>query len=221
MATQRRHGALFVENFAQKHRPRARPRHVCVCHPSWPFQGPRLSYVRLVRVRIGGKKKLGEDGRPPFHPPPPSPSNSSTPFASRATLCLVDGDGAIIPRQFFSDAGSLYAGNPPNFSLFFFLSSPFTPFHSTFLLVPLLSRPVRFARVLRLGSLPPEGRHGSARGSSALEGDEGARESGMERVELSNGTINDEREAPRRDAGSISCLGGSFFGETRTGMRVE
>lgn len=131
--------------------------------PSWGFSRTS-SIVRTARTRTYWRKEEQPGWMPPndtlSRAPPPFavPRNSSTP-CHRASL--VDGDGAIIPRQFFSDPGSLCAASPRNFHLF--LSSSFHNNHPSqqppFLapLVRALLPSPRPAHVVLRSALPPRG----------------------------------------------------------------
>lgn len=131
VATHRSLGALFVENFAQKHRPgraSAISLDTCACNPAGHPEAPVRRCNAAACTCAGGKEERG--GCQASLPPPPSLG----PVAP-----LVDGDGAIIPRQFFSGDGSLYATDAgtvrSSFSLLLssllfptcFLSSPILP----------------------------------------------------------------------------------------------
>lgn len=218
MATRRRHGALFVENFAQKHRPRARGRRVLgTC--AWPQLGlfedlvyrTYGSYAYVLEERRTARMDATQRHRAP--PPFTVPRNSSTP-CHRASL--VHGDGAIIPRQFFSDPGSLCAASPRNFHLFLCSSLSGRPSHPVplvraRLLVPLTCSPFRFAASRRTKRKQGEGIAVSV-GRRPREG------SAIKREEPSNGTISDERSLRVETRGRFPA-GGSFFGETE-GQRV-
>lgn len=207
MATRRRHGALFVENFAQKHRPRARGRRVLgTC--AWPQLGlfedlvyrTYGSYAYVLEERRTARMDAIQRHRAP--PPFTVPRNSSTP-CHRASL--VDGDGAIIPRQFFSDPGSLCAASPRNFHLFLCSSLSGRPSHP----VPPVRARLPAPRPAHVFSVP----------LCRLEEDEtetGRRDRHLRWTRTARGKRDKEgrtleqhdkrrEESPRRDAGSISC----------------
>lgn len=151
--------------------------------------------------------------------PPPFavPRNSSTP-CHRASL--VDGDGAIIPRQFFSDPGSLCAASPRNFHLF--LSSSFHnhPSHSFSFLsfarwFPLLVPLTCFS--VPLCHLEEDETETERRGRRLLRWTRIAR--GKRDKEGRTLERHDKRreESPRRDAGSISCWWEFFRWDRGTG----
>lgn len=193
--------------------------------PSWGFSRTS-SIVRTARTRTYWRKEERPGWMPPndtlSRAPPPFavPRNSSTP-CHRASL--VDGDGAIIPRQFFSDPGSLCAASPRNFHLFLsssFHNHPSQPF-SPFLVPPVraLVPAPRPAHVLLRSALPPRGgrKRKQGEGVAVSSVGRGAREgSATKREEPSNGTISDERSLRVETRGRFPA-GGSFFGETGGG----
>lgn len=178
--------------------------------PSWGFSRTS-SIVRTAHTRTYWRKEEQPGWMPPndtlSRAPPPFavPRNSSTP-CHRASL--VDGDGAIIPRQFFSDPGSLCAASPRNFHLF--LSSSFHnhPSHSFSFLsfarwFPLLVPLTCFS--VPLCHLEEDETETERRGRRLLRWTRIAR--GKRDKEGRTLERHDKRreESPRRDAGSISC----------------
>lgn len=137
MATHRRLGALFVENFAQKHRPgrasavfSARVRE----SPAGLSEDPARRCNAVARVYVCERKE--ERGGCQAVSPPPLPPPSLGPSAP-----LVDGDGAIIPRQFFSNASSLCSVDAGTAILFLSSIPVCSSFRHAFSLLPFYYSP--------------------------------------------------------------------------------
>lgn len=193
---------------------------MCVA-PAGAFRGPRLSYVRLVRVRIGGKKN-SQDGCHPTTPSRalhhPSPCHETLPPLAIELLSST-ATAPSFPANFFQILApsarqaletSISFSLLPSTTTLPNLSHPFSflPFARSFpLLVQLTCFSVPLCHL-------EEDENGKGEGVAVSSVGRGAREgSATKREEPSNGTISDERSLRVETRGRFPA-GGSFFGET-------